>query len=166
MKRAIYNLLFIIFVVGCISTVKLDAQAEIYWNTAGEKTPQGEDYVSKYWNGRSWVYNGIGRKEIPKRIDVTYKVKYCYEEAYKMIDLVNAERRKAGVPELVAKDELMDVAMKRAAETALYWDHTRPDGSSYRSASLFIDGENLAVGDCTAKGANNILVNSPGHYEI
>lgn len=111
MKRAIYNLLFIIFVVGCISTVKLDAQAEIYWNTAGEKTPQGEDYVSKYWNGRSWVYNGIGRKEIPKRIDVTYKVKYCYEEAYKMIDLVNTERRKAGVPELVAKDELMDAAI-------------------------------------------------------
>lgn len=164
MKRIVYNLFFIIFVVVCMSTVKLDAQAEIYWNTAGEKTPQGEDYVSRYWNGRSWVYNGVGRKEIPKRIDVTYKVKYCYEEAYKMIDLVNAERRKAGVPELVAKDELMDAAMMRAAETIIYLDHIRPDGSSYSSASLFIDGENIDGGGMTAQEATQNLVNSSGHY--
>lgn len=148
MKRAVYNLLFVIFVVGCISTVKLDAQADSY----------------RYWNGRSWVKTS-DLEYTSSPIEVTYKVKYCYEEAYKMIDLVNAERRKAGVPELVAKDELMDAAMKRAAETALYWEHIRPDGSSYRSASLFIDGENLHTGSDTAKDANESLVDSPGHYQ-
>lgn len=147
MKRIVYNLFFIIFVVVCISTVKLDAQADSY----------------RYWDGRSWSkVSDLGYTSNP--IEVTYEVKYCYEEAYKMIDLVNAERRKAGVPELVAKDELMDAAMMRAAETALYWEHTRPDGSSYRSASLFIDRENIHTGSDTAKDANESLVNSPGHY--
>ncbi len=164
MKNIFQKILFVMLIAVSIMTVKVDAQAELYYNTSHEKTPQGEDYVSKYWNGRSWVYNGVGRKDIPQSIEVTYKVKYCYEEAYKMIDLVNAERRKAGVPELVAKDELMDVAMMRAAETALYWSHTRPDGSSYRSASLFSDGENAHTGSDTAQGANESLVNSSGHY--
>ena len=129
MKNIFQKVLFVILIAVSIMAVKVDVQAELYYNTAHEKTPQGEDYVSKYWNGRSGVYNGVGRKDIPQSIEVTYKVKYCYEEAYKMIDLVNAERRKADVPELVAKDELMDAAMMRAAETALYWSHTRPDGS-------------------------------------
>ena len=164
MKNIFQKMLFVILTAVSIMVVKVDAQAELYYNTAHEKTPQGDDYVSKYWNGRSWVYNGVGRKDIPQSIEVTYKVKYCYEEAYKMIDLVNAERRKAGVPELIAKDELMDVAMMRAAETALYLSHTRPDGSSYRSASIFSDGENIHSGCGTAKGANASLVNSSGHY--
>ena len=164
MKNIFQKILFVMLIAVSIMAVKVDAQAELYYNTSHEKTPQGEDYVSKYWNGRSWVYNGVGRKDIPQSIEVTYKVKYCYEEAYKMIDLVNAERRKAGVPELEAKDELMDAAMMRAAETALYWSHTRPDGSSYRSASIFSDGENAHTGSDTAQGANESLVNSPGHY--
>lgn len=164
MKNIFQKMLFVILTAVSIMVVKMDAQAELYYNTVHEKTPQGDDYVSKYWNGRSWVYNGVGRKDIPQSIEVTYKVKYCYEEAYKMIDLVNAERRKAGVPELIAKDELMDVAMMRAAETALYWSHTRPDGSSYRSASIFSDGENIYTGSELANEANESLVSSPGHY--
>ncbi len=147
MKNIFQKMLLIILTAVSIMAVKVDAQADSY----------------SYWNGRSWSkISDLGYTSNP--IEVTYEVKYCYEEAYKMIDLVNAERRKAGVPELVAKDELMDAAMMRAAETALYWSHTRPDGSSYRSASIFSDGENIATGDDSAKGANEGLVNSPGHY--
>lgn len=147
MNRVWKQVVLLIFALLAVISFKVDAQADSY----------------RYWNGRSWSkISDLGYTSNP--IEVTYKVKYCYEEAYKMIDLVNAERRKAGVPELEAKDELMDAAMMRAAETALYLSHTRPDGSSYRSASIFSDGENIHSGCGTAKGANNSLVNSPGHY--
>lgn len=147
MNRVWKQVVLLIFALLAVISFKVDAQADSY----------------RYWNGRSWSkISDLGYTSNP--IEVTYKVKYCYEEAYKMIDLVNAERRKAGVPELEAKDELMDAAMMRAAETALYWSHTRPDGSSYRSASLFSDGENAHTGSDTAQGANESLVNSPGHY--
>ena len=147
MKRVWKQIILLIFAVIAVVSFKMDAKADSY----------------RYWNGRSWSkISDLGYTSNP--IEVTYEVKYCYEEAYKMIDLVNAERRKAGVPELSAKDELMDVAMMRAAETAIYWSHTRPDGSFCSSASIFSDGENILAGDDSAKGANAILVNSPGHY--
>ncbi len=147
MKNIFQKMLFIMLIAVSIMAVKVDAQADSY----------------RYWDGRQWR-NPSSNLYTSNPIEVTYKVKYCYEEAYKMIDLVNAERRKAGVPELVAKDELMDVAMMRAAETALYWSHTRPDGSSSCSASLFSDGENASMGNFSAEMINNSLVNSPGHY--
>ena len=147
MNRVWKQVVLLTFALLAVISFKVDAQADSY----------------RYWDGRQWR-NPSSNLYTSNPIEVTYKVKYCYEEAYKMIDLVNAERRKAGVPELVAKDELMDVAMMRAAETSLYWSHTRPDGSFCTSASLFSDGENAHTGSDTAQGANESLVNSPGHY--
>lgn len=147
MNRVWKQVMLLTFALLAVISFKVDAQADSY----------------RYWDGRQWR-NPSSNLYTSNPIEVTYKVKYCYEEAYKMIDLVNAERRKAGVPELVAKDELMDVAMMRAAETALYWSHTRPDGSGSCSASIFSDGENAHTGSHTAQGANESLVNSPGHY--
>ncbi len=143
MKRSI---LFITMLI-LLFTVKLDARADTY----------------RYWDGASWrTPSDNGYTSNP--VKITYDVSYCYEEAYKMIALVNEQRRKAGVPELRAKDELMDVAMKRAAETAVYWSHTRPDGSSNVSANKFLNGENLCAGTGKASMANHSLVNSSGHY--
>ena len=147
MKNIFQRILFVMLIAVSIMAVKVDAQADSY----------------RYWDGRQWR-NPSSNLYTSNPIEVTYKVKYCYEEAYKMIDLVNAERRKAGVPELEAKDELMDAAMMRAAETALYWSHTRPDGSSSCSASIFSDGENIYTGSELAQEANESLVSSPGHY--
>lgn len=166
MNHILKKIPVILFILMAAFMVKLDAQAEIIYNTTGEKTPSGEDYYAKYWSGNQWRYYRGDSSNYPSCIDISYDVTYCYEEAYKMIDLVNEQRRKAGVPELQAKDELMDVAMKRAAETAIYWEHIRPDGySDISSASMFIHGENICAGLSDAKGANNILVNSEGHYK-
>lgn len=145
--------------------VKTDSHAEVIWNTAGEKSPTGRDFTYKHWSGLNWNYAGKGPSYIPELIDVTYEVTYCYEEAYAMNSYVNAERRAAGVPEVEMKDELMDVAMKRAAETALCWDHVRPSGLGCSTVSMFVSGENLHRGADTAKGANESLAKSEGHYE-
>ena len=45
---------------------------------------------------------------------------------------------------------LLDVAMQRAAEVALYFSHTRPDGSSCFSATDKMEAENIAGGQSSA----------------
>lgn len=148
MRKALTKLPLFITIIILLLTVKLDARADTY----------------RYWDGAGWVTPST-TAYTSNPVNITYDVTYCYEEAYKMIALVNEQRRKAGVPELQAKDELMDVAMMRAAETAICWSHTRPDGSCSSSASKFSHGENLHAGSRSASSANNSLVNSSGHYK-
>ena len=163
MKNALGRISVLVFIIIVMLGTKSYVNAEIVRNLTGECTKSGWVYDYKYWGGGSWVYCA-DKSYTNYPIDITYDVTYCYEEAYKMIELVNAERRKAGVPEIQAKDDLMDVAMMRAAETAVYWEHTRPDGSSIYSASIYIYGENLYTGSSLAVDANRRLVNSSGHY--
>jgi len=163
MSRLSKQLTMFVIMFLLLLVFKVDVQADAVWNTTGELSPYGYNWSYKFWTGSSWDYRHL-KEGIPKTIDVTYDVTYRYEEAYKMNELVNEQRRLAGVPELEMKDELMDVAMKRAAQTALYWMHEIPDGTTIYSASIFIDGENLVAGAGGAIQANSILVNSPGHY--
>ena len=102
-------------------------------------------------------------------MDISYEVSFCYEEAYEMQARVNAKRKEAGVLPLQVKDEMMDLAMKRAAESALYWSHTRPDGTSCFTAVTekgiryrYI-GENIAYGQRNPEEVMNAWMNSPGH---
>lgn len=54
-------------------------------------------------------------------------------EEQKMVDLVNAERRKAGVPELKVSPKLCEAARIRAKEANIKYSHTRPDGTSCKT---------------------------------
>lgn len=58
---------------------------------------------------------------------------FDYQDAYEILDLVNIERTKKGLPTLVMDQELMDAAMHRAAECSVYYSHTRPDGTAFRT---------------------------------
>lgn len=58
-------------------------------------------------------------------------------EEQKMVDLVNAERRKAGVPELKVSPKLCEAAKIRAAKCNIKYDHVRPNGE--RSATVLED---------------------------
>ncbi|MBO5389511.1 MAG: hypothetical protein J6A59_15555 [Lachnospiraceae bacterium] len=60
---------------------------------------------------------------------ITFTGTYDYSQAFEILDLVNQERRAQGLNELVMDKELLEAAMLRAAEIAVLFDHTRPDGS-------------------------------------
>lgn len=165
MKRIWKHLIVVTVMIMAMFTMKVDVQAEKIWNTAGEKDPWGEDYSYKYWDGHTWTYCGDGTFKEEELIDITYDVTYDYEEAYKMLEYVNAERRKAGVPELIMKDELMDVAMQRAAECVMYFGHIRPDAFGYDTISMFAGSENIHMGCAKAEAATGVFANSKGHYK-
>lgn len=80
---------------------------------------------------------------------------FMYGYAKEQLDLMNQERKKAGVDALVMSKSLQQAAMQRAAEIAVYNSHTRPNGQVYstllpKDAVKYYIGENSSVGYNTA----------------
>ncbi len=89
-----------------------------------------------------------------------------YTAAFKVLNLVNKERKKLGLSSLSMDQEMLDAAMTRAAETNVYYSHTRPDGTSCMTAfpsGLNAMGENIAAGYNSAAEVMAGWMSSPGH---
>ena len=89
--------------------------------------------------------------------------------AAQVVDLVNAERAKAGLSPLVQTAELSKAAAQRAEETSRSFSHTRPDGSSFSTVlsqngiSYRGSGENIAYGQRTPEQVMEGWMNIQGH---
>lgn len=85
--------------------------------------------------------------------------------------LVNEERVKAGMTPLERSDEVSLAAGIRAEELTSSFFHTRPDGTSYRTAleqrgiSYRGCGENVAYGYSTPEAVMSAWMDSGGHRE-
>lgn len=84
--------------------------------------------------------------------------------AEEVLALVNVQRAAAGLQPLTIDSRLQEAAMKRAAESIVYFEHTRPDGTGCWTAEpeLMI-GENLAAGQNSPQQVMNSWMNSAGH---
>ena len=84
-----------------------------------------------------------------------------------VLALMNAERAKAGLSELVMNDDLVAVAQTRAIECSTKFSHTRPNGKAWYTVSSLTNGENLAhaVNNNQQKPENVVLawMLSPTH---
>lgn len=80
------------------------------------------------------------------------------EEAAKLFELINAERKKAGLYEYKTSDELKNVAAIRAEEIAEVFESSRPDGREiytvYTDNNIRVAyyGESIRSGHQTADG--------------
>lgn len=89
--------------------------------------------------------------------------------AEQVVELVNAERAKAGLPALTMDADVTAAANVRAKEIVQQFSHTRPDGSSFSSVlkeqgvSFRGSGENIAWGQKTPEQVMNAWMNSDGH---
>jgi len=91
---------------------------------------------------------------------------FDYNQAYEILRLTNEERAKQGLSPLTMDKDLLDAAMIRAAETAINFDHTRPNGEQWRSLCSKMYGENIAVNSANAAAAMSQWMNSTsGHKE-
>ncbi len=106
--------------------------------------------------------------------DVDYAEIDPQELAYRIVELVNVERARAGKGELAVNDELMDNAMLRAEEISELFSHTRPNGDSCTSAisiNYSLIGENIAwekldTSENIAHSVTKGWLNSSGHKAI
>lgn len=88
-----------------------------------------------------------------------------YKAAFEVLELVNAQRKKVGRPALVMDKATMEAAMQRAAECAIYYNHTRPNGEGSQDMLdwQYSFGENIAAGFESATEVMNGWMNSAGH---
>lgn len=89
-----------------------------------------------------------------------------YEEGKEVLNIVNAERAKLGLPALQWDDKMAEVANLRAREIATSFSHTRPDGSSCFTAfpsNYSSLAENIAAGQPNPAAVMNSWMNSTGH---
>lgn len=97
---------------------------------------------------------------------VTVTGERYYSKAWRILELVNQERAKAGLPALVMDRDLLDAAMQRAFEISVNFSHTRPNGEEFQSAfeaSRWAMGENIAAGNTSPEAAMEAWMNSDGH---
>ncbi len=103
-----------------------------------------------------------------------FEGKSRYKDAHSVVEIANKERAKDGKAALTEDEDLTECAMLRAAECAVLYSHTRPDGQS--CMSVLSDtyyrrgcGENIAcsfVGKySTPESVMDGWMNSQGHRE-
>lgn len=86
-----------------------------------------------------------------------------------VVELVNAERAKAGLSPLSVHDGVAEAANKRAQEIKGTFSHTRPDGSNFSTVltqagiSYRSVGENIAYGQNSPEAVMQSWMNSSGH---
>lgn len=89
--------------------------------------------------------------------------------AQQVVDLVNAERVKAGLTTLTVDENIEAAALVRAKEIEISFSHTRPNGTSFSTAltqqgvSYKGSGENIAWGQRTPQEVMTGWMNSDGH---
>lgn len=119
------------------------------------------------------VLDAMVKTDLMKRAEKAYDT--YYSDIVSVFNLVNAERRKAGLPALKLNKDLCLAACYRSIEQAdiQQMSHTRPDGNSllyltnkiYHIKSPFGVGENLAKGYPTPQSVINGWMNSKPHRE-
>ena len=98
-------------------------------------------------------------------------IKKLFQQDYanKVLQLVNAERKKKNLQPLTLSQELSAAAKIRAEEQLQYWSHTRPDSSSFKTAissGIFkLLGENLNRGATSPEQLVDTWMHSPSHRE-
>jgi len=86
-----------------------------------------------------------------------------------LLDLINKERKAAGLKQVALNSDLNRVAELRAAEIVESWSHTRPNGEEWKTAfadagvSSSYRGENLAKGQYSAEMVVEDWMSSSGH---
>ena len=112
-----------------------------------------------------------------KIVDVTVSGNMRYDYAQDVFELVNEERSSQGAGTLTFSGQLTALAMQRAAELAVYYDHTRPNregpfsvnGEVINGVTVSYDGlksENIALGQRSpAMVMNSWMSSTMGHRE-
>ena len=128
-----------------------------FWDIEDEDTPLGELPTEETPAEPVDPYEGL---------DATQK-KYVDE----IVTLVNEAREKEGLQPLTLDPLLRKGAQVRAEECVKVFSHTRPNGSSYKTAISEAGvvsnytGENVACGHSSAQQVVKAWLNSPGHRD-
>lgn len=130
---------------------------EEYGNSEGIIEEQQDDFYESYEGALD--VTDANSDIVPLVLPYTF----YFSEAQRVLALVNQIRAENGVAPLVWDGDLEDAACMRAAECAVYFDHTRPNGQTCFSLTSKMSGENIAAGVGSAEQVVSLWMNSEGH---
>ena len=112
-----------------------------------------------------------GKPDVPDKDKPDKPGQGTTQDAYaaQVVELVNEERAKAGLPALTVHTGAESAAMVRAKEIERSFSHTRPNGSSFYTALQEAGiryqsaGENIAYGQTSPAQVMDSWMNSSGH---
>ena len=147
------------FVMGRFAiNVVIDSNDHLRYNWTGS---YNADYYAAVL---SLIDSGIsGNPELFRIYNVRITGECDYDAAYEVLELLNQYRLSQGLNALTMDRELLDIAMYRVAETAIYWSHDRPNASSFATVAYKATSENIAVGFPNPEWVMTGWRNSPGH---
>lgn len=158
-----------------LNYVIYDGKIRYAWE-GGYSAKNYDDVFNALLSGQTPPEEKPGEDEKPEPADVTYKFavdgQENYTEAYEVLRLLNEHRAANGLPALEMDERLLDLAMQRAAEQAVYYDHNRPDGTEWKTVLAAewpeLPGrstwaENIAMGYPTAANVMYQWAHSDGH---
>ncbi len=158
-----------------LNYVIYDGKIRYAWE-GGYSAKNYDDVFNVLLSGQTPPEEKPGEDEKPEPADVTYKFavdgQENYTEAYEVLRLLNEHRAANGLPALEMDERLLDLAMQRAAEQAVYYDHNRPDGTEWKTVlaaewpelpGLSTWAENIAMGYPTAANVMYQWAHSDGH---
>lgn len=151
---------FYIVISACILSIIL--AMSISQNVYAEEKIDAPEYNENYNNDIS--------KASPKNFYAPVKGTDYYDFANEVLKLVNAERKKAGVKELVLDTNMTELAMVRSHELIKSFSHTRTNGKLCFEIFEDIDdwnvvGENIAAGQISPQEVMDSWMNSDGHMK-
>ena len=167
MKRKFLCLLIICFSILMVGIISYGAEI-----TQVKEAPTKEDYINKQENADKEISKPTTKEDlasVPSLLNLNqptniYIVGYVdFDMAYQVLDLVNQERQKAGLNTLEMDTSLLDSAMHRAAETSIYFEHTRPNGKDCFTMDQRMYAENIAAGQTSAQMVMDSWMKSEGH---
>ncbi len=121
--------------------------------------------VTKGPINESYIYGLLSNPDLASEFfGIKVSGTLSYDDANNELELVNQVRAEVGASPVVLDAELTEAAMKRAAELAVVFSHTRPDNTSCFTVSSKAGGENIAIGQSDVNAVMNSWVNSSGHY--
>lgn len=163
----------------------LSGLGDMYWQTSNSSVISGFYASARTWLGynsstcRYPIIKGTGTTTITAgtydgtrhdTLTVTVAPPPADQWKREVLALVNAERAKANLKELVWGTTCENAANKRAEELKQSYSHTRPDGTSWSTACPLpsgggVSGENLAAGNGAVTPATvvNMWMNSETH---
>ena len=148
--------------VFLLVVTKENGVKQIRYALSGQRsTKYLQNYINKFTN--------TGVESVPL-ITLTAYGSLHFEYVQPVLDLVNKQRKDAGVGTLTLSSELTNLSMIRAIETSVYWSHTRPDGTSCFTITINGKGysgslraENIAAVHSSPEKVMEYLMNSEGH---
>lgn len=143
-----------------------NCKKKVKWKSSSKKvaTVSSKGVVKAKKAGKTKITAKAGKKKYVCRVTVKEN---SYAE--KVLQLVNEERKKAGVDALKLDTSLCSAAAIRAKDITTVFDHTRPNGKTCFSVldekkiSYHTAGENIAAGQTTPEEVVKAWMNSSGH---